>query len=194
MNGRNIKTKLLKRGERTHSAAAVVAALLFLVAAAVGAQGQTVTGSSFRVNSQNAVVGLVPGQTLRVSVPGLEQPEEDSADGPQRVKLVARAKVFDGRGGVIYQTPEADIPAGGFHSFDINRADIAVAGEPRTGRLQVRVEIVISAAPARDEAGGTRARVDKLPRATLELVDNDSGKTTAMLLPAVQAAREAARR
>lgn len=108
------------------------------------------------------------------------------------------APVYAASGDLLAQTAEVEIAEGGFHSFDINRDDIALAGEPRTGRLQVRVEVVVRAAPARGEAegaeGGAKSRVGG-GKDYLELIDNDSGKTTAaLLLPAIQAAREAARR
>ena len=63
MNGRIVSTKLSGGAARTRgTAAAVIAALLFLAGTTAGAQGLTkeLTGT--------LILGLVPGQTLRVSV------------------------------------------------------------------------------------------------------------------------------
>jgi hypothetical protein len=192
MNGQTVRTKSLKGGARTHRAAAVVAALLFLVSTTAGAQGLTKAGTgTLRLN---ATVGLVPGQTLRVNVPSPDSAGDINGDGRADI-ITAAVTLFDATGGMIYQTPEAVIPAGGFHSFDIKRADLTAAGEPRTGRLEVRVELVLRAARARGEAEGAQGNLNKVGQGVLQLIDNDSGKTTvALLLPAVQKVREAAAR
>jgi len=133
---------------------------------------------------QDMVVGLVPGQTLRLT---LFNPEGN----PQ---VSGHVKVFDGGGALLFQTPEVEIGPGEFHSFDIDRSNISVAGDPRTGRFQARARLIgLRRASAREDASNVRARIDRLPR-MIELIDNETGKTTAMLLPAVHKVREAANR
>jgi hypothetical protein len=186
MNERDIKTKRSKDGGRR---LAVLATLLLLVGVATGAQ-LTKPGTGRLV--LNSTVGFVPGQTLRVTVFNPRRLGQGGGGSGGSIKVAAPATAASGE--PVAGTAEVEIAEGRFHSFDINRDDIALAGEPRTGRLQVLVEIVIEAASTPDGAESARARVDKLPHVTLELVDNDSGKTTAMLLPARNVVREAASR
>jgi hypothetical protein len=163
---------------------AAIAVALVLSHAGVAARAQS--GSSATAVILHFSAGAVPGQTLRVSVSNPVRPGGGSARG--------HVKAFSGIGELIYQTAEADIPVGGFHSFNINRENLAGMGEPRTDRLQVRFEIVVKATLARGYGEGAGPTVDELAPTTVELIDNDSGKTTAMLLPAVQKVREAAAR
>ena len=116
-------------------------------------------------------IGLVPGQTLRVGV-------FNSGDrNPHRQAINGHVKVFDGSGGLLFQTAAVEIAAGAFHSFDIDRADISQPGDLRTGRLQVRLQIV-AVMGARGRAARISARIDRLPT-SLELIENLSGKTVA---------------
>jgi len=126
-------------------------------------------------------VGLVPGQTLSITVSN----HEDSG-----ATCNCHIKVFDGRGGLVFQTPEAVIAPGEFHSFNIDRADISLPGDPRTGRFEVaaRLDEIRSASVER-----SKARIDKLPT-TIQLIDNPTGKTTAMVLPVILKVHEAASR
>jgi hypothetical protein len=125
-------------------------------------------------------VGLVPGQTLSITV---SNPEDSET-------CTCHVKVFDGRSGLVFQTAEVEIAPGEFHSFDIDRADISLPGDPRTGRFRAAGRLV---GIRHASVERIKARIDKLP-ASIELVDNLTGKTTAMLLPAVQKVREAASR
>lgn len=177
---------LIKRGARAYGfTAAALVALTFLSATPTQAQGGT---GKVSVSDLSLVTGLKAGQTLRAT--GVNAILSDGS-----VRFVrAHVKVFDSRGNVLCQTEEVEIPAGGFHSFDINRDDIPLAGEPRTGRVQIRLEMIftggVSVPTGQDEEPGA----GNFP-ATLELVDNNSGGTImALLLPAVQSAREAARK
>ena len=158
---------------------AAIAVALVLSHAGVAARAQS--GSSATAVILHFSAGAVSGQTIRVSVSNPVRPGGGSARG--------QVKAFNESGGLIYQSDEADIPVGGFHSFDINRLDLA-----GTGRLQVRFEIVVKTNLARGYGQGAGATEDELAPTTVELIDSDSGKTTAMLLPAVQKVREAAAR
>ena len=113
------------------------------------------------------VVGLVPGQTLSITV---SNPEGSG------VSFQGHVKVFDGNGGLVFVTPEAEIAPGEFHSFEINRSDISLPGDPRTGRFRAAARLL---GIRRASVERSKARIDKLP-ISLELIDNDTGKTVAV--------------
>jgi hypothetical protein len=48
---------------------------------------------------------------------------------------------FNTQGGVIAESAEVKIPLKEFRSFNFDRNDLHLAGEPGTGRVQVRVEV-----------------------------------------------------
>jgi len=135
-------------------------------------------------------VGIAAEQTLRIAVFNPLPPAPPGEDGRKYVMLVAPV-ILDADGQVIARPGEVSLAPGQSHSFDFRRSDLPAAGEPGTGRLQVRSAIQRRFFPgivSRISAG----QVDRFPGA-LELVDQSTG-TTMLLLPAVQAAREAARR
>lgn len=118
----------------------------------------------------------------------VSNPGDPDQGGP---RMRGHIKVFDGNGGVLLESATVEIGAGEFHSFDVERSDILQPGEPRTGRIQLRIQIVIvTRVPDHGEA--INARIDRLPT-FVELIDTLSGKTMAMLLPAVQKVRDTAR-
>jgi hypothetical protein len=78
---------------------------------------------------------------------------------------------------VIAAGDEITLEPGEFHSFDFNRDDIGLAGEPGTGRLQVRTEVRCRTFSIVDR---TRITPEEIPT-SLELIDNRTGKTTAMV-------------
>lgn len=160
-------------------------ALLALVFFQSPARGQAHT-RQVTVIQDMVSVGIVPGQTLRITV---LNPEDSGAS------FRGHIKIFDGSGTLLFQTPDAEIAPGEFHPFDVDRADIALPGEVRTGRYQVHARLTGLRSASATEPGGPRskARIDRLP-ASLEIIDNDTGKTTGMLLPAIQKVRQAASR
>jgi hypothetical protein len=81
-------------------------------------------------------VGFVYGQTLRVNA---LDPDEARLSGDL---LRVRVRLADAQGNLIAQSAEVIIPAGEFHSFDFNRNEIPLRGEPGTGRLQVAWSVV----------------------------------------------------
>lgn len=112
-------------------------------------------------------VGLVAGQSLRVNVAG---PSEGD------LPFLTQAILLDAQGNQIAQSEEVAIAAGAFASFVFNRNDLALAGEAGTRRLQV--------------AAGYRLRVEgcdspcsgrESVSASLELVDESTGRTTIMI-------------
>jgi hypothetical protein len=120
----------------------------------------------------NAVLSLTPAQTLRISVANpLEQ------EGPGE-PVTFTATIYTPNGHVIARSDEIMLAPGEFHSFDVKRADLPLAGEPGTGRLQVRGEIqrrFFSGLPSRISQG-------RFP-GMFEIVDNATGKTVAATSP-----------
>jgi hypothetical protein len=155
-------------------------ALLALCFSQVPARAQEVEQTrQITIVQDMVVVGLVPGQTLSIT---LSNPEDSGAP------VSGHVKILDAGRGLVFETPEVEIAPGEFHSFQIDRANIALPGDPRTGRFQVAARLTTI---RQVNLARSRARIDKLP-STIELIDNATGKTTAMLLPAVQKVREAA--
>jgi hypothetical protein len=79
-------------------------------------------------------VGLLRDEALRFTLINPGAPELQSG----REGVRAKVKLFDAQGRVIAESAETTIPAGGFSSFNFKRNDIALAGDPATGELQVR--------------------------------------------------------
>lgn len=130
-------------------------------------------------------LGIVPGQTLRISVVNPLGPPLPDEDG-RKFKMLFAPLILDADGRVIARSDEITLDPGESHSFDFKRADLPLAGEPGTGRLQVRSEI------RRRFFSGIASRIPQgVFPGTLELIDNSSGKTM-LLLPAVQASRSVA--
>jgi len=142
-------------------------ALLALCFSQVPAQAQkTEQTRQITIVQDLGVVGIVPGQTLSIT---LSNPEDSG------VSFRGHVKILDGTR-LVFETSEAEIGPGQFHSFEINRSDINSLGDPRTGRFRAagRLLGVRSASVER-----VKARIDKLPL-SVEIVDNDSGKTVAL--------------
>jgi prepilin-type processing-associated H-X9-DG protein len=107
--------------------------------------------------------GIAQGQTLRVT---LFNPPPSGAEARPR-HVGGHVKVFDKTGSVLGQSDELVIPAGEFRSFDFNRDEIALPGEPGTNRLQTRIK------PFFTFSSGRLSPV----LASIEIVDNSTGKT-----------------
>jgi hypothetical protein len=139
------------------------------------APAQTQTELPVIVYSGRTLMGLAYGQTLRANAfyPGA------SAD-PQRQSVRARARLYDANGALLAQSAEATIGPGEFHSFDFNRANIPVWGEPAGRRLQMLVSLE---ATATDPYSFTQdPKATGLLATSLELIDNTTGRTTAVWL------------
>jgi hypothetical protein len=115
-------------------------------------------------------VGLVPGQALRINIVGSE---EADLPGQSRRAVVARAVLFDAQGNQIAQSEECAIAPGKIASFVFNRGDLALAGEPGTGRLQGIASYLLTV----DGVDGTAQGVS----ASLELIDGGTGRTTILV-------------
>jgi hypothetical protein len=111
-------------------------------------------------------LGFVRGQTLRASV--------SHVAGGEIVRV--SAALVDAQGRVLAQSVSTPLSPGAFRSFDFQREALAAAGDPSTGRLQVRVSVLIEVGTARDPEAMFKVSSGLAP--TLELVDALSGRTT----------------
>jgi hypothetical protein len=132
-----------------------------------------VTSSSDDYQVQPSLLGLANGQTLRASV---AHPSRGGGGG------LFRAHIFidDASGNLIAESGELVIPSAEFRSFDLPRSALSLTGEPGTGRVQMAANIFLKFDPTISDSVSV----------TLELVDNSTGRTTALLLPAIQRIRE----
>ena len=107
---------------------------LTMVVAAMAVIGSTVTAEAqhVRVFDGISLVGVIPGQMLRFSVLNLNAPDQGSR--PARAQVL----LYDAQGNLLARSQEVELSPRQFRSFDFNRDDLLVAGEPGTGRLQVR--------------------------------------------------------
>lgn len=111
-------------------------------------------------------ISSVPGQTLRFSVFNPNPPEQGSGG------VSGHVKIFDSYGHALAQSEEVELTPGQFRTFDFNRADLRAAGEPGTGRLQVRAEIICRFSDNPEQIPPDSFSV------SMELVDNRTGQTT----------------
>lgn len=85
-------------------------------------------------------IGLARGQTLRYTWTNLNDPDPEQREfEPLRIQV----RMLAADGTVVAQTAAAAVGAGQFQSFDFNREQINLPGEPGTGRLQVRLETTV---------------------------------------------------
>jgi hypothetical protein len=80
--------------------------------------------------------------------------------------------IIQADGTYIGQSEELSISAGEFRSFDVKRDDLRVAGEPGTGRLQVRGKIILWVREGSANSGFS-------PTISVELINSGTGKTAA---------------
>jgi hypothetical protein len=90
-----------------------------------------------RVRHEFPSVGIVPGQTLRITVASLRTAEEQPPPINDRVRLF----LLDAQGRRIADSGARELPAVQMEWFSVDR-DRLPAGEPGTGRLQVRAVVV----------------------------------------------------
>jgi hypothetical protein len=170
--------ELLKRMRRKYELAAVaMAALLFFSALPATATAQDLTST----NTYGGAIGLVPGQTLVISVPGVAL-----QDGSVKFlkSSVIRVYGIELESKLIYSGESGGLNESG-HIFTIRYGDLSVPGEPRTGRKEVWIEVQSTTFTA-SQAGSEDPGAGMSPP-TFELVDEASGKTilTGQLLPAI---------
>ena len=122
--------------------------------------------------------GLVRGETLRISVLNPQEKGAGAGDG-RKYKMLVAAVILDARGDRIAHRPETEVPASEFRSFDFSRDELPLAGEPGTGRLQVRAQIRYRLFSIVDR---TQIRSGEFPVA-FEVIDDSTGKTVRYLNP-----------
>jgi Ca2+-binding RTX toxin-like protein len=118
-------------------------------------------------DARDVLMGIVPGQTLRVTL--LNQPPVEAETSAGSVG--GHVKIFDIGGNPVAQSEEADIPPGESRSFDFDHDDMAFRGEKGTKRRQVRVS------PFYSFKSGRLSRVV----ASFEIVDKRTGRTTVLV-------------
>jgi hypothetical protein len=95
------------------------------------------TYGTYTITFQGALAGLVRGQTLRLTGSNGNDPGSRGGSEP----VFAMATLFDAHGNPIAESVEVEIPVGEFRSIEFDRDDLSLAGEPDTGRVQVRSQI-----------------------------------------------------
>jgi len=108
-------------------------------------------------------LGFAPGETARISV------TLRRLANPEQPPINARIQLLDTEGRVIAQSDEIKVEPGQIRFWDAPRNQIPVSGEPRTGRLQVRTRMVVT-------ASATDFDPDSL-MPTIEIIDGATGRT-----------------
>lgn len=125
---------------------------------------------------QDVLLGIVPDQTLRVTVAHLTGRGDEHHDPPP---VQVGVWILDASGRVIARRDPVAIPHDHFRVFDFDRAGLPSPGEPDSGRLQVRVRLVMPPAGPHSFTADPRGSGLLLP--SVELVDNGTGATTARI-------------
>ena len=108
-------------------------------------------------------LGFAPGETARISV------TLRRLANPELPPINARIQLLDTEGKVIAQSDEIKVGPGQIRFWDAPRNQIPVSGEPRTGRLQVRTRIVVTASATDFDPESV------MP--TIEIIDGATGRT-----------------
>ena len=118
----------------------------------------------------DALMGIVPGQTLRTTIFNPPAFEAGDGSGPQGPASNGHVKIFNVNGIMLAQSDNAVIQPGDSRSFDFDRDAFSSPGETGTQRQQVRVKPFFE------------FRSQRLSRvlASIEIVDNRTGKTEAL--------------
>jgi hypothetical protein len=135
------------------AALAVVAFSLFQLPAGSESSAQS---NETTVAGETALVGLASGDMLRFTA---FNPAKTESGGPNE-PISLQLKLYDSRGDVIAESRQIEILPGEFRSIDFKHADLHRAGEPGTGRLQVRLTVLLK-----------RLANPHLPPASLEIMD-----------------------
>ncbi len=117
---------------------------------------------------RSAPFGLARGQSLRVTGVNPAEPGAPAPDG-RKYKMLVAVLIADGT--VVAQSEELTVERGEFRSFDFDRDDLQLTGEPGTGRIQLYARVRYRFFALVDRT--------QLPTASLEIIDKSSGKTTA---------------
>jgi hypothetical protein len=108
-------------------------------------------------------LGIAPGETARISV------TLRRLANPQQPPINARIQLLDTEGRVIAQSDEIKVDPGQIRFWDALRNLIPVSGEPGTGRLQLRIRMLV-----------TTSSMDLDPESlmpSIEIIDGATGRT-----------------
>ena len=157
--------------------AAAAAAVLMIAAlfSAVDTSAQS-TVRKTEATYMSPSIGIVGGQTIRVG---------HFAMGDGSVRAVGgHVKVFDGAGVAVMDIPIREVQLGESDHIDIRRRDLSHVGDPLTGRLQIRLEILVVYADSRRKTGDSTGVFPP----SFELVSDETGQSIliGLLLPAIQ--------
>lgn len=139
----------------------MIVLLIGLVALAAGRAYAQEQGRWIEVLSYSW--GFARGETARISV------MLRRLANPQQPAVSARIQLLDTEGRVISQSDEIRVEPGQIKFWDAPRGLIPVPGEPRTGRLQVRTRMVVT-------ASATDFDTESL-MPTIEIIDDITGRT-----------------
>lgn len=118
-------------------------------------------------------VGVAAGQTVRVMFRSTSDlPAAGPSDKPGDIivgpGLGGHVRVFNAATGALLWSRDITSLTAGLNIIDINRNDLPETGNPRTGRVQLLIEVLLF---GRDVAGAD-------VRTTFEVFDNENGRTT----------------
>jgi prepilin-type processing-associated H-X9-DG protein len=119
--------------------------------------------------ANDIIMGIIPGQKLRVTLCNTRS--SGAAYVPSRVLL------YEAKGSLIAQSSELVIPQGECRTFEVDRNDLLLPGERRTGRQQVPAHLEVSTSDP--SSFTTDPTASGLLLASFELIDNSTGRTTA---------------
>ncbi|HEV2664254.1 MAG TPA: hypothetical protein VG324_05050 [Blastocatellia bacterium] len=139
----------------------MIVLLIGLVALAAG-QANAQTDQKY-IELLSYSFGFAPGETARMSV------TLRRLANPELPPINVRIQLLDTEGRVISQSDEIRVEPCQIRFWDAPRNLIPVAGEPGTGRLQVRTRIVVTA-PTTDF--DTESLMP-----TIEIIDGSTGRT-----------------
>jgi hypothetical protein len=153
----------MKRESMKHNVIrySMIVLLIGLVALAAGRAYAQERGQWIEVLSYSW--GFTQGETARISV------TLRRLANPQQPAVNARIQLLDTEGRVILQSDEIRVEPGQIRFWDAPRNLIPAAGEPGTGRLQLRTRMLVTTS-SNDLAPETL-----MP--TIEIIDGATGRT-----------------
>lgn len=139
----------------------MIVLLIGLVALAAGRTYAQERGQWIEVLSYSW--GFTRGETARISV------TLRRLANPQQPAVNARIQLLDTEGRVILQSDEIRVEPGQIRFWDAPRNLIPAAGEPGTGRLQLRTRMLVTTSSMDFD------RESLMP--TIEIIDGSTGRT-----------------
>ena len=148
----------------------VPTAVLGLALLAFPVHAQAADGS---VRYSFASVGLIPGQSVRVTIVNLADPPEPEAPPDPAIDPCWRVFLVDAEGRVVADSGDIELPPGRTRTFTVDYLRLGRAGNARTGRIQVRAVVEVE----NDNDLTDPPEPIKL-RPTVEVINSATGRTT----------------